>query len=159
MAEDTGYSVVWHPETIEHGAVETLRALRDQSLIGDAYLAGGTALALHFGHRISVDLDFFVPAFFEEDQPLARLKALTGFSLAAKAPSTIHAAMQGTKLSFLGYPYPALFPMARFEGVPVADPRDIACMKVSAIASRGAKRDFFDLYVASERFGLGNILN
>jgi Nucleotidyl transferase AbiEii toxin, Type IV TA system len=41
----------------------------------------------------------------------------------------------------------------------VADARDIACMKVSAIASRGTKRDFIDLYVASERFGLRSILD
>jgi hypothetical protein len=32
-------------------------------------------------------------------------------------------------------------------------------MKLSAIASRGAKRDFIDLYVASERFGFGTILD
>jgi hypothetical protein len=81
------------------------------------------------------------------------------FSLVSKAPSTIHAVIQGTKVSFLGYPYPELFPPARFEGVPVADPRDIACMKLSAIASRGTKRDFIDLYLASERYGLGEILN
>ena len=28
----------------------------------------------------------------------------------------------------------------------IADPRDIACMKVSAIAGRGTRRDFVDLY-------------
>jgi hypothetical protein len=46
-----------------------------------------------------------------------------------------------------------------FFDVPVADPRDIACMKVTAIASRGTKRDFVDLYVASERCGLPTILD
>lgn len=62
-------------------------------------------------------------------------------------------------MSFLGYPYPELFPRAHFKGVAIADPRDIACMKLSAIASRGTKRDFIDLYVASQRFPLGNILS
>jgi len=86
-------------------------------------------------------VDFFVPDLFDEDALLARLQATPEFSLAARAPSTIHAVIQGTKVTFLGYPYPVLFPAARFEGVPVADPRDVACMKVSAIANRGTKRE------------------
>jgi len=81
------------------------------------------------------------------------------FSLVAKAPHTLHAVTQGTKVSFLGYPYPDLLPHAQFKGIPVADPRDVACMKVSAIASRGTKRDFIDLYVASQHFGLVEILD
>ncbi|MDP3001352.1 MAG: nucleotidyl transferase AbiEii/AbiGii toxin family protein [Bryobacterales bacterium] len=142
MTEHTGANIIWHPETITPGMAETLRTLRDRGLIDHAYLAGGTALALRFGHRLSVDLDFFAPDLFE----------------VAKAPHTIHAVTQRTKVSFLGYPYPELFPPAQFEGVPVADPRDIACMKLSAIASRGTKRDFIDLYVASAQFGLQEIL-
>jgi len=159
MAADGGNEIIWHSQTISAGMAETLCALRDQSLIGDAYLAGGTALALRFGHRTSADLDFFAPGLFEEDSLLARLQAMPDFSLVAKAPSTIHAVIRGTKVSFLGYPYPALFPIARYLEVPVADSRDIACMKVSAIASRGTKRDFIDLFVASERFSLASILD
>jgi hypothetical protein len=159
MAEDTLDNIIWHPETITAGTEQTLRALRDRGLIEGAYLAGGTGLALRFGHRLSVDLDFFTPDLFDEEALLARVQAMPDFSLVAKAPHTIHAAIQGTKVSFLGYPYPALFPPARFLDVPVADPRDIACMKVSAIASRGTKRDFIDLYTASQRFGLAEILN
>ena len=30
-------------------------------LAGQFYLAGGTAVALHLGHRMSYDLDFFTP--------------------------------------------------------------------------------------------------
>jgi hypothetical protein len=131
MAEDARDTIIWHPETITAGTAETLRTLRDRSLIGNAYLAGGTALALRFGHRLSVDLDFFTPELFDEDALLTRVQAMPEFSLVSKAPSTIHAVIQGTKVSFLGYPYPELFPPAPFEGVPVADPRDIACMKLS----------------------------
>ena len=60
-------------------------------------------------------------------------------------------------MSFLGYAYPVLFHLAQFLGVAVADPRDIACMKLSAIASRGMKRDFVDLYACARKFGLGDL--
>lgn len=62
-------------------------------------------------------------------------------------------------MSFLGYTYPVLFPSAPFLDVLVADPRDIGCMKVSAIASRGTKRDFIDFYEVCRRFGLAELLN
>jgi hypothetical protein len=51
-----------------------------------------------------------------------------------------------------------LFSVALFAGVPVADLRDIACMKISAIASRGTKRDFIDLYLSARQFGLNELL-
>ena len=51
-----------------------------------------------------------------------------------------------------------LGPVSEFAGVSVADPTDIACMKVSAIASRGTKRDFIDLYELAKRESLGTLL-
>jgi hypothetical protein len=148
----------WHRETITASTEATLCALRDRSLLGGACLAGGTGLALHFGHRLSMDLDFFVKDAFDEEVLLQRMQAVPEFSLVAKAPQTLHANILGTKVSFLGYAYPILFPPSQFLGIPVADPRDIACMKINAIANRGTKRDFIDLYVASRRFGLEEIL-
>jgi hypothetical protein len=136
----------------------TLRALRDNKLLDRFYLAGGTGLALHFGHRISRDLDFFAPDHFNEDGLLQKVQVLSGFALAAKAPFTLHATIQSAKVSFLGYAYPELYPHRSFEGVSIADPRDIACMKVSAIASRGTKRDFIDLRCCAEQYGLKEIL-
>jgi len=148
----------WHREVITAPSEATLRLLRDASLLDRFYLAGGTGLALQFGHRLSQDLDFFAADLFDEESLLQRLQALRGFSLVAKAPHTLHTAIQGSRVTFLGYVYPELFPFIRFLDVAVADPREIACMKMSAIAGRGTKRDFVDLYVSARRFGLANIL-
>lgn len=46
---------------------ELLQALMTEPLLSDFSLAGGTALALHFGHRLSVDIDLFT------DQPFDAL--------------------------------------------------------------------------------------
>ena len=150
--------VSWHPEAIATAAEAALTGLRNVSLLDGFYLAGGTALALRYGHRLSRDLDFFASQAFDEERLLLGMRELSGFSLAARAPQTLHAIVQETKVSFLGYPYPVLFPPAPYREVAVADPRDIACMKISAIASRGARRDFVDLYVAAQRFGLAELL-
>ena len=149
---------VWHGEVIPAATELTLQALRDAKLLDRFYLAGGIGLALQFGHRLSLDLDFFAPEQFSEDALLQRVQTLHGFALVSKAPFTLHATIQTTKISFLGYAYPVLHPVNEFFGVPVADPRDIACMKVSAIASRGTKRDFVHLYFCAQRIGLKEIL-
>lgn len=145
---------VWHRGAIASEAERTLLDLHRRSLLGEFYLAGGTGLALHIGHRRSIDLDFFNSNTFDEDKLLKKVEQMTGVSLVEKDTQTIHASIQGTKVSFLGYDYPMLFPIESFAEVAVADARDIACMKISTILSRGKKRDFIDLYVAAERHGL-----
>jgi hypothetical protein len=149
----------WHPETITPATGVLLGVLRDQAVLGDAYLARGTGLALRFGHRRSVDLDFFSPELFNEEVLLQRLQPLEGVEVVERAPHTLHLTIGGVKVSFLGYTYPVLFPLTEFHGVPVADPRDIACMKITAIASRGTKRDFVDFYAACKRFALDEIFD
>ena len=149
--------VAWHRETITPAAQDLLSALVDVLPKG-AYLAGGTGLALRYGHRRSVDLDFFVPDEFAEELLLQRLQTLPGVTAVERAEQTLHLAIQQIKVSFFGYRYPVLFPPDTFLGVPVADARDIACMKITAIASRGTKRDFVDFFAACGRYGMDELL-
>jgi hypothetical protein len=148
----------WRREVITAATEAALCALRDAKLTDRFYLAGGTGLALQLGHRRSQDLDFFADSLFDEEILLQRVQTLDGFALVGRAPHTLHATVRGTKVSFLGYAYPQLFPRMPFLGVDVADPREIACMKVSAITSRGTKRDFVDLYIVAQQIGLAEIL-
>jgi hypothetical protein len=148
----------WHREAISASTGKTLRALSEAKLLDRFYLAGGTGLALRLGHRLSLDLDFFAPEPFEEEIVLQQAQKLPGFALVTKGPQTLHTTIQGTKVSFLGYAYPLLFPLTQFLDVQVADARDIACMKLSAIAGRGTRRDFVDLYVCAREFGPGELL-
>jgi predicted nucleotidyltransferase component of viral defense system len=159
MGDSAPERVEWRRETITAPTADVLRRLYEHKLLEGAYLGGGTGLALRFGHRRSIDLDFFSRDQFDEEALLQRLQEMPEVSVNERRPQTLHLVIQGVKVSFLGYTYPLLFSPAPFLGAPVADPRDIACMKIAAIASRGAKRDFIDLYAACERFGLGELLD
>lgn len=145
MARPPETEILWHPEAITPKTADTLRALHACAEIGSFYLAGGTGLALRLGHRLSVDLDFFTPGRFDEEDVIQQVETVPDFALVEREPHPVHATIRGIKVSLLGYPYPLLFPCERFLDTPVADPRDIACMKITAIASRGTKRDFVDL--------------
>lgn len=149
---------IWHPEVITPAVEGAIEGLHSKSILGRFYLAGGTGLALHLGHRRSVDLDLFSAEALDQDALVQKAQDLPGFSLLAKSEATLHAKIRGTKVSFLSYAYPLLFPLRLFLDVQVADPRDIGCMKVGAIAGRGTKRDFIDLYMVSKRYGLGRLL-
>jgi len=151
-------SAVWHPEALGDMLWETLITMERASLLLPFYLGGGTGLALQLGHRRSHDLDFFTADFFEPDSLLPQLKQLGSVSVVAKSAETLHVEFRGAKVSFLRYAYPELLPALLFRGVRVADGREIACMKISAIAGRGAKRDFVDLYSASLRYGLPQLV-
>lgn len=145
---------VWHRETVDAGVEDTLDQPREIPILAPFYLADGTGLALHLGHRHSVDLDLFLAEEFDEDAILQKVQHVKEFALVEKRPGTIHSHIRQTKVSFLAYAYPVLFPFRSFHGVSVVDPRDIAGMKISAIASRGTKRDFVDLYNVSQHYGL-----
>lgn len=149
---------VWHSEVVSGQVVRTLSELERVPAVARFYLAGGTGLALQFGHRRSVDLDFFLGEDFDVEPVLQKVQQLDGFALVSKSPGTIDAHIGDTKVSFIAYAYPVLFPFQRFQGANVADPRDIGCMKLSAIASRGTKRDFVDLYVLAQRYGVDQLL-
>ena len=150
---------VWHNEVIGPNVEQTLKALKERSLLDGFYLAGGTGLALQLGHRRSLDLDFFRQESFNDEQLLQQLQRLPEFSLTGRDRQTLHVRISGIKVSFLGYDYPVLFPFRQFLEVPVADPKDIGSMKISAIAGRGTRRDFVDLYMVARQEGLKALLD
>ncbi|MCH8861460.1 MAG: nucleotidyl transferase AbiEii/AbiGii toxin family protein, partial [Proteobacteria bacterium] len=139
-----------HFEALPKETQSTFALLASFRGIESFYLAGGTALALAFGHRVSVDLDFFSRESFGEQILINRLSTLDGFSLEKREEGTIHANINITKISFFHYPYSLLEAPKVLNGIQIASVRDIACMKLEAISQRGAKRDFVDLYTIAQ---------
>jgi hypothetical protein len=138
--------------------ITTLAALAATQIAARFYLAGGTALALQLGHRVSVDLDFFREEPFDSSQEVSKLPG-EGWSISRIEPGTAHLEYQGVHVSLLAYPYPLLRPtsiaVAPIDArIRLASIEDIIAMKLSAIGSRGARRDFIDLFFALHRKGL-----
>lgn len=123
------------------------------------YLAGGTALALELGHRISVDLDFFSQNSFSVSLLVDKLNTLGNLKIEDKSEDTFNGSLDGVKISFFYYPYPLLFGTKEYNGVVLADERDIGAMKVQAISDRGSKKDFVDLFVLLKIYPLKELLN
>lgn len=126
----------------------------------DFYLAGGTGLALHLGHRVSVDFDWFSStnalASADRDALLEKLKAEDAdLTVVVSQDRTLTVRWRGVSVSFFSYRYPLLGPIVTIAGLPVAATIDIAAMKLAAIIGRGSKKDFVDLYCLLEERPLG----
>ena len=135
--------------------MEVLGASR---ILNGFYLAGGTGLALFYGHRMSLDLDFFSREKFNAINVVKALKQQGALSIDTLENDTVHGAFEGTKLSLLWYPYKMLKEPVVYNGIQIANPVDIACMKISAISSRGTKKDFVDLFYILEHYPLAAII-
>lgn len=127
------------------------------------YLGGGTAVALHLGHRRSDDFDWFTPDPMGDPLRLAEELRSGGMELSTLEVDrgTLHAEARDIRVSFLEYRYPLLRPLLEWRDLrcAVASLEDLACMKLSAIGRRGEKKDFVDLYAVSERgFSLSELL-
>ena len=153
---------IWHKEILPIASNKVLGDLNRTIPLSPFYLAGGTGLALEMGHRLSRDFDFFSTEFFNVEMLIQKMQGLNDLTIVAKSEHTLHLIMKAIKVSFLGYNYPLLFQTNKFQSetgmtVEVADARDIACMKISAISSRGTKRDFVDLYMVAQQYNLSEL--
>jgi predicted nucleotidyltransferase component of viral defense system len=114
------------------------------------YLAGGSALALRLGHRVSVDLDFFSDVDEVGDDSRTEIVAAFKQHRTTKVLENVFGNLlmqvEGTHVGFFSYGYPLLEPPSEVSGLQVAGLLDIGMMKLDALISRGARKDFYDLY-------------
>lgn len=128
----------------------------------DAYLAGGTALALQIGHRTSIDFDFYTPKHFKggalikiikKNSPELKVKIIRDTN------DTFEAILNSrVRLSLFYYYYKLLKKPASFENTAIISLEDIAAMKLIAISQRGKRRDFIDFYYLLKIFNLQKIM-
>ena len=146
-------------KSLVKGAKENLALLGNSGILKDAYLAGGTALALQLGHRISADFDFFTTKKFVPKVFSRKLSKLGSFKEEQADKGTVLGKFSGINFSLFIYKYPLIAIPSKYLSLSIADIRDIAAMKIDAIATRGAKRDFIDLYfICRSGYGITRII-
>lgn len=111
-------------------------------------------MALHLGHRESVDLDFFSEEEFEPEKIQILLEKELLLEDVAIESGTLNCYADKVKLQFLHYPYKLLDALKMFGGINISSVQDIACTKLLTISARGLKKDFIDLYFILELFSL-----
>lgn len=135
---------------LSNDAQNALAILGKSGLVSGAYLAGGSALALQYGHRRSEDFDFFSPDQFSPDELNQGLSRLGNFKTTFSKGITLLGVFNGVKFSYFQYNYPLVDSTIEYLGVALIQPKDIAAMKLAAVMDRGKKRDFVDLFMLTK---------
>ncbi len=150
---------LFFPQTLYPKTKDTLNLLQNDGFLvkSDFYLAGGTALALQLGHRLSIDLDWMSPTFTQPSLLLSQLKKFKP-TVIQENKGTLDVLINQTKVSFLNYNYPLVQDLVSYEKIKLADILDIAAMKLTAISSRGSRKDYVDLYFILQKVSLPEIL-
>jgi len=122
-------------------------------------LVGGTALALQIGHRISIDLDLFTYQDYDQQNIWRVIETMGDAERIVDKPPFLQVRLNDVKVDFLKFPYPFVQEYTTIDGIRMAPIKLIAVMKLLAIARRGVKKDFYDLYFILKQYHIHEVVN
>ncbi|WP_396169427.1 nucleotidyl transferase AbiEii/AbiGii toxin family protein [Flavobacterium sp.] len=146
-------------QTVSPELLELLEKIMKLDSFNDYLLVGGTSLALQMGHRNSIDIDLFGNCEINEELFTRTLNGFGTFEVFKKSKNILITSINGVKVDFVNYKYPLLRDYIVINGIRMASKEDIAAMKINAIAGRGSKKDFIDLYFLLNEFSLTEIID
>lgn len=147
---------------IEPATLALLKALMKVPELKNFSLVGGTALALRYGHRKSIDLDLFssedfnnenIAAIIESNFPTFTYQRLNN-------PIGIFGFINDIKVDFVKHHYyPVIETISETEGIRIISNKDIIAMKINAILRRAVKKDFWDLAELLQHYSVSNCID
>jgi len=134
-----------YPEAITSKAKEIFNKLKN---FPEFYLAGGTALALQSGHRISVDFDLFWENYIPKELPPKVRRIFRNFKVGViiSHPEQLTVAIDDINISFVRYPFPVILKLINYQEIKILPVLEIAAMKAYALGRRATLKDYVDLY-------------
>ncbi len=145
-------------QTVSDSTFSLLKQLQGLPELDGMTLAGGTALALQVGHRISVDLDFFGELMSSHEGILSAFNEIGNVQILNRSKSILSVSLNKVKVDVVDYHYPLIRNHVSEGEIKLHSLEDIGAMKLAAITGRGRKRDFYDLYFLLRKFSLEELL-
>jgi hypothetical protein len=147
--------------TVEPGTLEILKRLLALPELDNFYLAGGTALTLYYGHRLSVDLDLFSATDFQAGILLPVLERyFSDFSYSRPNAVGIFGFIGNVKVDLVRHHYhPIIGTPYIADGIRLISAHDIMAMKVAAILKRAVKKDFWDIAELLDHYTMDELID
>jgi len=120
---------------------------------GDFGLVGGTAIALHLGHRRSIDFDLFSLKEFDNQKIRRKIVKFSKINqIIRDETDQFTLLIKDVRLTFLYYSYPIIF-SNNFENIiKFSDLPTLAAMKAFALGRRAKWKDYVDLYFVARQY-------
>jgi hypothetical protein len=148
-----------HDEILNHQQKELLPLL--SKFKREYYLVGGTAIALHIGHRRSIDFDMFKQSAINHKRNLDKIIS-SGFSpsVTRRVVDQMNLIVNGVKLTFFQYPFDIEAKYSFEKTFRLPSLLQLAAMKAYALGRRSKWKDYVDLYfLLTQHFILADISN
>ena len=146
-------------ETVEPRTLDILRKCMKLPCLDSFTLVGGTALSLQYGHRKSVDLDFFGDVTeLNTGRIKSELETIGDTRLASQSSVMLGYYVYDIKVDIVKYKYKLIELPIIIDSIRMAHPLDIGAMKLAAISGRGKRKDFYDLYFLLIEYTLVQLL-
>ncbi len=147
--------------TVEPRTLEVLKKVMALPELENFNLAGGTALALYYGHRLSVDLDLFSATDFQTEILLQALeKNFPDFNYSRPNAIGIFGFIGNIKVDFIRYQqHPLIGHVLAENDIKLISTEDIMAMKVAAILKRAVKKDFWDIAELLDHYTMDELIN
>lgn len=147
-------------ETVEPGTLELLKELVSLPELKQFRLVGGTALSLLFGHRKSIDLDFFTDEPLAKDLLIPALEKNFGriITINGRSEYIYECVIRDVKVDFVSVADPFLNPVQVIDDIPFAHIKDLVALKLNAVKGRGVKKDFWDVARLLQDYSMNDLL-
>lgn len=151
-----------YTKTVEPGTLSLLKKLMEVPSLQKFSLVGGTALALRYGHRSSIDLDLFSHEKFDHTGIESELKIEFGDNFVFESGHKsigIFCNIQKIKVDIVYYSHPPIAEVVVEDKIRMYSSADISAMKIQAILGRAKKKDFLDLYELLQHYSLQQMID
>jgi hypothetical protein len=149
-------------ESVRKPLWNLLRDLQKSDVFKDYFLVGGTALALQLGHRVSDDIDLFTRDDINKDEILDFLnKEYNGkYQINNIQKIIFQLTINDIKVNLVKHDYNLIEDVKTDEGIKYLVKKDIAAMKLMAVANRGDQaKDFIDIYYLLKEMSLNDMFD
>lgn len=145
-----------------HDEVLTPKQKKLLPLIGSFFpqfgLVGGTAVALLFGHRKSIDFDLFTNKDFDSNRIRDVIKKKNRITkIYVEKPAEFTLIIDSVKTTFYKYPFDIKYSESFNNLVRLPDLITLAAMKAFALGKRAKWKDYVDLYFIFRKLSPGKI--
>jgi hypothetical protein len=143
-----------HTESVSVDLLNVVKQLCALSALDSFKLVGGTAIALHLGHRKSIDIDLFSNEKLNRDLVRKTLHAEFPNATFFVDEHSLVSEINGVRVELYDeWHIPFQTPIIFSDGIRLASLDDLTAFKLSAITGRREKKDYIDLYFLFDKIG------
>ena len=140
-----------HKEVLNKNQLDLLPLLK--SFKREFYLVGGTAIALHIGHRSSIDFDLFKQSRFNTSKILTKIRTHKhNYQITRNVYDQLNLIISDVKFTFFEYPFPINADVKFEDYIKIPPLLDLAAMKAYALGRRAKWKDYVDLYFIIKQY-------